>query len=89
MEESTTDETAVAGSQQPCFPSPYWTVEASVRFDGLRGTATLDLCVYQWFQEKVLESWSSQEFPMTGTLDPLLVEIGECLAETVADVSPF
>lgn len=77
------------GITEPMFPSPHWTLEATVTFDGLRGTANLDVVVSQWFTEKCMESWSSTTYPMDQLLERLLPELAEALTETCARVSPF
>lgn len=73
----------------PMFPSPHWTVEATVTFDGLRGTAQLDLIISQWFTEKCMDSWSTSSHRIDAVLESLLPELAQALAETAGRVSPF
>jgi hypothetical protein len=83
--------TPIPGSwvEQQMFTSPYWTVNATVQFDGLRGRATLDVEVSQWFTEKSIVHWTTKSYEMTALLSELFPDLAEALTDTCARVSPF
>ena len=98
--------TPIPGSwvEQQMFTSPYWTVNATVQFDGLRGRATLDVEVSQWFTEKSIVHWTTKSYEMIAIecledcpvintplaqLSELFPDLAEALTDTCARVSPF
>lgn len=71
------------------FPSPHWSLHANVTFDGIRGSAVLDITISQWTESYSIDQYSTTTYRIDQALAPMLVDLAEHLSTTAAQVSPF